>query len=169
MLCLLYFHGCWICILGRLGLQTRLPPPSTCHRLYSPINPLYFKLCLSIHFSRIRLTHLLVLGCIFFLSHGFSKDEVFKRLSLEVSVLTSYLHGGGQVLYARLLTPAAGVAAPHMLTMWVFSFVFISGTLGFPCILSYPSSIFIFIICHLECPDIYIRSVFRVYNPQYVH
>lgn len=35
-----------------------------------------------------------------------------------------------------------GTAAPHMLTVWVFTFVSISGTLGFPCIPFRLSSIF---------------------------
>lgn len=59
--------------------KTLLPPPFTFHSHYSPANLLYFKLCLSIHVSRIRLTHLLVLGCIFFFNYVFSKDKVFKR------------------------------------------------------------------------------------------
>lgn len=38
--------------------------------------------------------------------------------------------------------PQVGKAAPHMLTVWVFTFVCISGTLGFPCIPFHLSSIF---------------------------
>lgn len=101
-------------------------------------------------------------GCIF-LNCVFSEDKVFKGLSLEEASAPTLTVLGPRPL---CLTPTLlDVAALHMLTMWLlfclhFWYTRIS-------LYSFLSSLFkiMFIISHLEFPDVRIR----LYNPQYLH
>lgn len=168
----LSFHGCWIRVLvWDPACKILLPPPFAFHRHHSPGNHLHFKLCLSICFpedpnhtssfgARMHFS-----GTMYFLKMRPSRGFIWRhRFQLLTFMGPSPIH--------PLLTPLqVGPAATHMLPTWVCSFIFISGTLGFFLIPFYLSSIFkiIFIVSHLEFPDVYIRSVFRLYNLQYLH
>lgn len=136
-------------------------PAKPCFLLLLPfigiILLLYFKLCLSICFLRTHVTHhLLMLGCIV------CEPCIFWRWGLEGT-----LSGGVSSNFSPSWTQGplqVGAAAPHRLPPWLLCSVFVSGTIRFPFIPFYISSIFkiTFIISHLEFLGICIRSVFSI-------